>query len=56
MQAAGDSSARGRAVGFQMAMLQRRMASSIYAVRRTLERMKERREKILADPEAYRRN
>ena len=56
VQAAGDSSARGRAVGFQMAMLQRRMASSIYAVRRTLERMKERREKILADPEAYRRN
>ena len=56
VQAAGDTSARGRAVGFQMAMLQRRMASSVYAVRRTLERMKERREKILADPEAYRRN
>lgn len=37
-----------------MAMLQRRMASSIYAVRRSLERMKARREKILADPEAYR--
>ncbi len=54
MAAAADDSARGRAVGFTMAMLQRRMASSIYAVRRSLERMKERREKILADPEAYR--
>ncbi len=53
--AAGDESARGRAVGFTMAMLQRRMASSIYAVRRTLERMCERRKKILDDPEAYRR-
>jgi superfamily II DNA or RNA helicase len=55
VQAAGDTTARGRAVGFQMAMLQRRMASSVYAVRKTLERMKERREKILADPEKYRK-
>ena len=55
MAAAGDQSARGRAVGFTMAMLQRRMASSIYAVRRSLERMRNRREKILEDPEAYRR-
>ena len=54
MAAAGDQTARGRAVGFTMAMLQRRMASSVYAVRRSLERMRERREKILADPEAYR--
>jgi len=38
-----------------MAMLQRRMASTVYAVRRSLERMRDRREKILADPEAYRR-
>jgi len=53
--AAGDQSARGRAVGFTMAMLQRRMASSVYAVRRSLERMRDRREKILADPEKYRR-
>lgn len=53
--AVADGSARGRAVGFTMAMLQRRMASSIYAVRRTLERMRDRREKILSDPEAYRR-
>lgn len=39
-----------------MAMLQRRFASSIYAMRRTLERMKEKREKILADPEKYRQD
>ncbi|MBN1482770.1 DUF3883 domain-containing protein [candidate division KSB1 bacterium] len=54
MKAAQDDSARGRAVGFTMAMLQRRFASSIYAVRRTLERMKAKRERILQDPEAYR--
>lgn len=54
IRAAEDDSARGRAVGFTMAMLQRRMASTVYAVRRTLERMRERREKILADPEGYR--
>lgn len=53
--ASGDDSARGRAVGFTMAMLQRRMASTVYAVRRTLERMKDRRAQILADPEKYRR-
>lgn len=53
--AASDASARGRAVGFTMALLQRRMASSVYAVRRSLERMRDRREKILEDPEAYRR-
>ena len=55
MAAARDDSARGRAVGFTMALLQRRMASSVYAVRRSLERMRARREKILEDPEAYRR-
>src|SRR5882724_5445405 len=55
MAAAGQESARARAVGFTMAMLQRRMASSVYAVRRSLERMRERREKVLEDPEAYRR-
>ncbi|GAF89081.1 unnamed protein product, partial [marine sediment metagenome] len=54
IKAAQDDSARGRALAFTMAMLQRRFASSIYAVRRTLERMKARREKILEDPEAYR--
>jgi len=54
IKAAGDDSPRGRALGFTMALLQRRFASSVYAVRRTLERMKEKRERILADPEAYR--
>jgi superfamily II DNA or RNA helicase len=54
IKAAADNSPRGRALGFTMAMLQRRFASSVYAVRRSLERMKARREKILADPEAYR--
>ncbi len=55
IRASADDSAAGRAVGFIMAMLQRRMASSVYAVRRSLERMKAKREEILADPEAYRR-
>jgi superfamily II DNA or RNA helicase len=54
IRAAGDDSARGRAVGFTMAMLQRRFASSIYAVRRSLERMKAKREHILEDPEKHR--
>jgi superfamily II DNA or RNA helicase len=54
IKAAQEDSARARAVGFTMAMLQRRFASSIYAVRRTLERMKEKREKILQDPAKYR--
>lgn len=53
--AAMGHTARARAVGFTMAMLQRRMASSVYAVRRSLERMRARRQKILDDPEAYRR-
>src|SRR5947209_383557 len=54
IKAAQDQTARGRALAFTMAMLQRRFASSVYAVRRSLERMKEKREKILADPEGYR--
>jgi superfamily II DNA or RNA helicase len=54
IKASLDSSARGRALGFTMAMLQRRFASSLYAVRRSLERMRDRRQKILADPEGYR--
>ena len=53
--ASAEDSARGRAVGFTMAMLQRRMASTVYAVRRSLERMKDRREKILSDPDAHRK-
>jgi superfamily II DNA or RNA helicase len=55
LRALSNESAAGRAVGFIMAMLQRRMASSVYAVRRSLERMRQRREEILEDPESYRR-
>lgn len=55
-KAAEDDSARGRALTFTMAMLQRRFASSVYAVRRSLERMREKRKKILANPEAYRQD
>lgn len=54
IKASSDDSPHGRAVGFTMAMLQRRFASSVYAVRRTLERMRDRRERILEDPERYR--
>jgi phytoene/squalene synthetase len=35
-------------------MLQRRFASSVYAVRRSLERMRDKRQKILDDPAAFR--
>ena len=54
IKASQDESARGRALGFTMAMLQRRFASSVFAARRSLERMKEKREVILADPAGYR--
>jgi len=54
IKASLDDSARGRALTFTMAMLQRRFASSIYAVRRSLERMRDKRQKILDDPVAYR--
>ncbi len=54
IKAQADDSAVGRALSFTMAMLQRRFASSIYAVRRSLERMRDKRQKILDDPEAYR--
>jgi len=53
-KAAAAESPQGRALGFTMAMLQRRFASSIFAVRRSLERMRDKRRKILADPEKYR--
>src|SRR5439155_16612509 len=53
--ASEDDSARGRALTFTMALLQRRFASSVYAVRRSLERMRDKRQKILADPEKYRK-
>jgi superfamily II DNA or RNA helicase len=55
IKAAADDSARGRALGFTMAMLQRRFASSLYAVRRSLERMRDKRERILKDPDGYRK-
>jgi superfamily II DNA or RNA helicase len=54
IKAATDDTAKGRALGFTMAMLQRRFASSIYAVRRSLERMRDKRQRILEDPEAHR--
>ena len=54
IKASQDDSARGRALSFTMAMLQRRFASSTCAVRRSLERMQQKRQKILDDPAAYR--
>jgi superfamily II DNA or RNA helicase len=52
IRAAADDSARGRALGFTMAMLQRRFASSLYAVRRSLERLRKKREEWLQKPPA----
>ena len=54
IKAASSDSPQARALGFTMAMLQRRFASSVYALRRSLERMREKRERILEDPEKYR--
>jgi len=54
IKAQAANATTGRAIGFTMAMLQRRFASSMYAVRRSLERMRDKRKKILEDPEAYR--
>lgn len=55
IKAEQENSARGRTLGFAMAMLQRRFASSVFAVRRSLERMRDKRQRILEDPEGYRR-
>lgn len=55
VKASLDGSATGRVIGFAMAMLQRRFASSVYALRRTLERMVAKRERILADPHGHRK-
>lgn len=55
IKASENESPQSRALGFTMAMLQRRFASSIYAARRSLERMRDRRQKILDDPGSYRR-
>ena len=48
-----ENKSRGRILGFTMAMLQRRFASSIYALRRSLQRMKDKRQSILDDPQKY---
>lgn len=50
IRAAADLSARGRALGFTMAMYQRRFASSIHAVRRSLERRLQKLDKRLRQP------
>ena len=54
IKAAASDSPQARALGFTMAMLQRRFASSVYAVRRSLERMRDKRQRILDEPEKYR--
>lgn len=54
IKAQAANATTGRAVGFTMAMLQRRLASSVYAARRSLERMRDKRRKILENPQAYR--
>ena len=54
-RAAAEESPAARALGFTMAMLQRRFASSAYAARRSLERMRERRQRILEDPDKFRK-
>jgi SNF2 family DNA or RNA helicase len=53
IKAVQEDSPRSRALTFTMAMLQRRFASSIYAVHRSLERMRDKRKKILDDPREY---
>ncbi|MCL2824191.1 MAG: DEAD/DEAH box helicase [Polyangiaceae bacterium] len=53
-EAAKSDSPHASVVCFQMAMLQRRFASSVYAVRRSLERMRDKRRKILEDPSGHR--
>jgi len=53
IKAAQEDSPRSRALTFTMAMLQRRFASSIYAVHRSLERMRDKRKKVLDDPRDF---
>lgn len=55
IKAAAAENVQANVLSFQMAMLQRRFASSMYAVRRSLERMRDKRKRILEDPEKYRR-
>jgi len=47
--AAQGNNARARAVGFRMALYQRRLASSIYSIRRSLERSADRMERLLKE-------
>lgn len=54
IKAAASENVQANILSFQMAMLQRRFASSMYAVRRSLERMRDKRKRILEDPEKYR--
>lgn len=54
IKASAAENVQANILSFQMAMLQRRFASSMYAVRRSLERMRDKRRKILQDPERYR--
>lgn len=56
IRAQAEASGRGRMLTFTMAMLQRRFASSLRACRRSLERMRDKRQKILENPEAYRQD
>ena len=55
IKAAAAENVQANILSFQMAMLQRRFASSMYAVRRSLERMRDKRKRILEDPEKYRK-
>lgn len=55
MKAAEEDTARARALGFTMAMLQRRLASSVHACRKSLERMRDRRQEILDDPDGWKK-
>jgi superfamily II DNA or RNA helicase len=55
IKAAASESTQGQALAFAMAMLQRRFSSSVYAVRRSLERMRAKRTRIVEDPERFRR-
>jgi superfamily II DNA or RNA helicase len=50
-RARDDNSARGKAIGFTMAMYQRRFASSLHAVVRSLERRRKKLQDILVEPE-----
>jgi superfamily II DNA or RNA helicase len=53
IKAAQEDTPRSRALTFTMAMLQRRFASSIYALHCSLERMRAKRRKILEDPREF---